>query len=157
MLSTARCLNTFSSHAQFFFFFHRGGIQSASRRFWKRQEKGLFFFSWPSPLIISVGLAKIARGHGRPLGLKLPIAVNQFRAVRGSRTHVALFGNWVSIDWFSLAPFVVFFSLKSVHVGHVGTPTSAGAMSSFRNVADSRFVLPERNKDGQQPTKVSSW
>ena len=74
-------------------FFHRGGIQSASRRFWKRQEKGLFFFSWPSPLIISVGLAKIARGHGRPLGLKLPIAVNQFRAVRGSRTHVALFGN----------------------------------------------------------------
>ena len=107
MLSTARCLNTFSSHAQFFFFFHRGGIQSASRRFWKRQEKRLFF-SWPSPLIISVGLAKIARGHGRPLGLKLPIAVNQFRAVRGSRTHVALFGNWVSIDWFSLAPFVVF-------------------------------------------------
>ena len=68
-------------------FFHRGGIQSASRRFWKRQEKGLFFFSWPSPLIISVGLAKIARGHGRPLGLKLPIAVNQFRAVRGSAAH----------------------------------------------------------------------
>ena len=88
MLSTARCLNTFSSHAQFFFFFTEVEFNQRHDASGRDKKKDLFFlFSWPSPLIISVGLAKIARGHGRPLGLKLPIAVNQFRAVRGSAAH----------------------------------------------------------------------